>query len=93
MMKSEQEAPIVFSNPLMQHIGREVVVNDGCGDFRGWVVDLLEEVMLVVDLGFEVNMYTHDGSGIWSRHATGTLRWFRPSNVRFVNEDGSLSDE
>jgi len=58
MMKSEQEKPIVFSNQLMQHIGREVVVNDG--------------------------------DGIPTK---GTLRVFPLSCVKFVNEDGSLSDE
>jgi len=90
MMKSEQEKPIVFSNPLMQHIGREVVVNDGDGDFSGWVVDFFEDDVLVVDLGVEIDNYTHDGNGIPTK---GTLRVFPLSCVKFVNEDGSLSDE
>lgn len=90
-MKSEQEKPIVFSNPLMQHIGREVVVNDG---FTGWVVDVCEghlSGMLVVDIGVMLFNYTHSGKGIGL--GEGTLRWFNPQNVKFVNEDGSLSDE
>lgn len=94
MMKSEQEAPIVFSNPLMQHIGREVVVNDGRGDFTGWVVGVYDHYshMFTVDIGVEVWEYTHGGQG-GVGISKGTLRWFYPRFVKFVNEDGSLSDE
>ena len=91
-MKSEQEKPIVFSNPLMQHIGREVVVNDGEGNYTGWVVDVGSyRGMLLIDLGVQISEYTHNVSG--TLVGGGTLRWFYLSNVKFVNEDGSLSDE
>ncbi len=85
-----KEKPIVFSNPLMQHIGREVVVNDGGGDFRGWVVEVFHNDKYTVDIGRDILGYTHD-AGIFD--GKKTRRWFCPSTVKFVNEDGGLSDE
>jgi hypothetical protein len=85
-----KEKPIVFSNPLMQHIGREVVVNDGGGDFRGWVVEVFHYDKYTVDIGRDILGYTHD-AGIFD--GKKTRRWFCPSTVKFVNEDGGLSDE
>lgn len=90
MMKFEQEESIVFSNPLMQHIGREVVVNDGRGNFTGWVVGVYDNGDLTVDLGVRILSYTHDADLGGGKR---TYRWFKKSNVKFVNEDGSLSDE
>lgn len=90
-----KEEPIVFSNPLMQHIGREVVANDGEGNFSGWVIGVYEHYgyILTVDIGVEIEDYTHGGLHGGVGFSKGTLRWFYHRNVKFVNEDGSLSDE